>query len=741
MNTPVCIKFLRIPAGPAILLSLSMALMAQTIRIDATTPVNTIDPRTSVGAGVDQIPVAAIEHDLTPQALQPVLRAGWQPITYRQNTDLSVTAWHWNPVGTWSGPGDQGYFTGSADSAGFIRLSYGYALTHRGVTANDGTGPAGYSRITDGDTGTYWKSDPYLTSRYTHESDALHPQWVIVDLSRYQLIDTIRINWAQPYATKYVVQYWSQPGPAPDALHSPLLGVWATFPQGVIERGEGGVATLRLSELPVSTRFVRILMTQSSNTCDTHGCGDPRNCVGYAINEVYLGTTSKDGAFHDLVQHTPDPDQTATYCSSIDPWHTASSHVNKNEAQVGFDLFFRSGVTRGLPAMIPIAMLYDTPENAAAEIQYIENHKYPISYVEMGEEADGQFISPEDYGALYLQFAAALHKVDPKLKLGGPSFQGVNQDIGYWPDAEGRTSWFSRFLTYLKEHQAMDELSFFSFEHYPFIPCQITWANLYEEPGLIQHIIDVWHDDGLPRSVPYFITESNLSSSTGEPYQSVFGGLWLADYIGSFLTDGGSGVYYFHDLPLQLEMGCNNSVGTFGMFTLNPDYSVKQPLSQFFAAELINRAWLESQGDNQIFRASSDIQDGAGNTLVTAYVARHPDGTWSVMMVNKDQNNSHQVKIEFAGKSGEVRSFSGVVSESVFGGEQYHWHPLLRDFNAHLPVAMGNSPDLYYGGGNADPDGPIAHSELASGETVVLPAEAVVVLEGHLGPQNSGNQR
>jgi hypothetical protein len=50
-----------------------------------------------------------------------------------------------------------------------------------------------------------------------------------------------------------------------------------------------------------------------------------------------------------------------------------------------------SGITRGLPAMIPIAMLYSTPEDAAAEIAYIEARGYPISYVEMGEEADGHY--------------------------------------------------------------------------------------------------------------------------------------------------------------------------------------------------------------------------------------------------------------------------------------------------------------------------------------------------------------
>ena len=91
--------------------------------------------------------------------------------------------------------------------------------------------------------------------------------------------------------------------------------------------------------------------------------------------------------------------------------------------------------------MIPIAMLYGTPEDAAAQIAYLEKRGYPISYIEMGEEPDGQYMLPEDYGALYLQWATALHRVDPKLKLGGPIFEGVNKDIEVWPDAQGKTSW------------------------------------------------------------------------------------------------------------------------------------------------------------------------------------------------------------------------------------------------------------------------------------------------------------
>ena len=40
------------------------------------------------------------------------------------------------------------------------------------------------------------------------------------------------------------------------------------------------------------------------------------------------------------------------------------------------------------------------------------------------------------------------------LKLGGPSFQGVNKDIEVWPDANGKVSWTERFVDYLK-HSSM----------------------------------------------------------------------------------------------------------------------------------------------------------------------------------------------------------------------------------------------------------------------------------------------
>jgi hypothetical protein len=84
-------------------------------------------------------------------------------------------------------------------------------------------------------------------------------------------------------------------------------------------------------------------------------------------------------------------------------------------------------------------MLYSTPDDAAAEIANLERRHYPISYIEIGEEADGQHMLPEDYGALYLQFASAIHRLSRNVKLGGPSFEGVIKDVEVWPDAGGES--------------------------------------------------------------------------------------------------------------------------------------------------------------------------------------------------------------------------------------------------------------------------------------------------------------
>lgn len=640
-----------------------------TIRVDATHPIQSFDPDIALGTSIDILPQGVVDKIYTPVILQESLSAGWGPITYRQNTELQGAAWHWNPRGTWSDSAHQsGYFTGSATPGEFIRHSAGYPLPHRGNTEGDGHARSKYSRMTDGDPTTYWKSNPYLTSRFTGEDDSLHPQWVILDLGAAEKIDTVRIEWGNPYARNYLVQYWSG---QKDPLSNPTAGAWIAL--AIVSDGRGGVETLRFRTPPPPLRYLRIWMTQSSNTTGTHEPSDPRSSVGYALRELYAGTFSAGDEFVDLVKHSPDGGQTVVHASSVDPWHSAADLSPQAGDQTGMDLFYTSGITNHLPAMIPIALLYGTPEDAAAQIAYLKQRGYPISYVEMGEEPDGQKMLPEDYGALYLQFAAALHKVEPKLKLGGPVFEGVNKDIEVWPDSRGRVSWLGRFVDYLKEHGRLADLSFMSFEHYPFAPCDITWSDLYREPALTEGILNIWRADGIPANTPLINTESNLSWGLTQPMSDIFAALWLGDSVGSFLTFGGDIYYHSPVQPEPLRSGCRGW-STYGNFVADEKLNIGAHTSQYHASRIINLEWVKhGAGNHQLFSASTDLTDGASHVLITAYPVQLPDGQWSVMVINKDQSNSHRVRLVFEAGTGTQRSFFGAVRITTFGSEQYVW--------------------------------------------------------------------
>jgi len=694
--------------------------VAQTILVDATPShvVNTFSPPYALGTTVDRVPSNATDIFFSPDQLKQTLEAGWGVVSYRQNTELIVQAWHWNPKGTWSDPSGKGYFTGDSTPGEMIRHSYGYSLQHRGFTRNQGTEFDGYSRLDDGDLGTYWKSNPYLTKPFTGEDDAAHPQWVVIDLGAKRDVNAVRIVWAEPFARVYEVQFWTGDG---DAMDEPVSGAWQRFADGSVAGGKGGTATLQLASSPIRTKFVRILMTESSNTCDSHGPSDPRNCLGYAISEVYVGTLRAGGKFHDLLRHSPDQKQSLTYCSSVDPWHEPSDLYlapDRMESgdQPGLDLFFTSGITRGLSAVVPIAMLYGTPEDSAAQMTYLKKRGYPISHIEMGEEPDGQYMLPEDYGALYLQWATALHRVDPNFKLGGPVFTGVEEDIVVWPNAKGRTSWLGRFLDYLKSHGRLEDLAFMSFEHYPYDGCETPWANVYKEPQLIRHIMQVWRDDGLASGLPLFDTETNAHG--GEASVDIFGALWLADSFAGFLTAGGRATFYYHALAYSPpHPACKNSWGTYHMFMAGKDYRIRQRTSQFYAARMITQEWvLPQDAEHQLFTASSDLKDANGNLLVTAYPVLRPDGHWSVMIVNRDYDNPHSVRIVFRdGSAGVDRGFSGPVEILTFGKAQYQWHPGRRN-------------------GFADPDNPPVTQTVTANPAMVftLPPASLNIVRGHL---------
>ncbi len=191
------------------------------------------------------------------------------------------------------------------------------------------------------------------------------------------------------------------------------------------------------------------------------------------------------------------------------------------------------------------------------------------------------------------------------------------------------------------------------------------------------HIMEVWRQDGVPANVPLFITESNISWQSSEAFVDVWGALWLADYIGAFLSGGGDAVYYFHYLPLGIGRGHNGSMGTFDMFSADKDLKIIQPLSQYFASQLINLEWVQpGDGAHRVFPGGERRTRWRGARA--RYSVRGAAAGRAVVADGGEQGSGERVRdVGFRlTMRGRTRQdfLAGLISVTSFGKEQYQWH-------------------------------------------------------------------
>lgn len=691
---------------------------AYTITIDvAPGPAATFVPSVAFGGALDGLEHGGVAEAYTPHNLAAMEGAGLVPITYRLRTELGIEAWHWNPRGRWSDASHhRGYWTSDSSATEPIMMSYGYRLPRRGNTI-DQANDDGYSRLDDGDTTTFWKSNPYLDQRYTGESAALHPHWIVLDLRAVLPIDAIRIEWAAPYATSFVVQRWvpTDPDDAREMRDHPgeeniASGHWATFPRGS-STGHGGDQRLRLADRPIDTRLIRVLLDDGSHTA-LPGSTDPRDSLGVAIREVYAGTMRADGTLEDVVRHGRDKTaQTITYASSTDPWHRASD-LDPETEQPGFDRVYQSGITRGRPMLVPVGVLYDTPDNAAASLRFLRARRYPVAGIEMGEEPDGQGVVPADYAALYLVFADALHRVTPGIALGAAGFQDMVPYPSLWPDESMDRSWMRPVLNVLRAHDRIRDLGFFSFEHYPYDNvCTNVLSHIATAPLQFAAAVDSLRAQGVPRDIPWLITEYGYSAFAGQPEVEMSTAILDADIVGQFLLAGGRTAYLFGYRPASLMR--NEDCDSWGDNTIllaNANGQATQPVAAYYGTRLTTQVWAQpGDGAHALYRATANAPTVAGGPAITAYAAHRPDGRWAVMLLNKEPARSLTVRIRLHGDSGDA-PLAGPLELFQYSAAQYHWHPDREH-------------------GHADPDLPPAHRMLGARDTLIpLPPTSMTVV-------------
>jgi len=617
--------------------------------------IRSFDPKEAFGAGLDGHGEGDSATMLSPKSVRRMLSAGLGPVSVRLRTELGVEAWHWNPRGCWSDPDhSQGYWTsdGRPDPTHPVMESYGYRLPRRGNTLDEANDD-GYSRLVDGDTNSFWKSHPYLTKAYTGESDALHPQWVVLDFGKPVPINAMNILWGKPFATRFRIEYATQGrvyfGGHPGNILNP---VWRTFPHGEVTQGKGGEQFLKLSSRSIKARYLRIWMTEGSGTAPK-GSSDPRDAMGYAIREIMAGEAGPLD-FDDHVIHRPGKTQTLCYVSSTDPWHRACDRDPRTE-QPGIDRIAQCGITRGLPLMLAIPVLYDTAENGSALAAYAFRVGIPVSRLELGEEPDGQRVDPVDFAALYAQTARRIRSVNSKAVMGGPSF--VTLDADHADDQTYRFDkhwWVREFRRELRRQGQGDAFRFLSFEWYPFDDVEEKEsAQLARSRPMLEKTLSRYGSLGLP----LVIGEYNYSVFPCRQEVDLAGGLLNAEIAAQFLCGGGNALYYYGYEPNILE---ENS-GSWGnqLMLLNRNGSLT-PVATFHALRLLTQEWMDPRGGLHgvlpiSLRGKTDILEG--------WALSRPDHSRSLLLINKAE---HTVTVTVKGMRPR--------EACLYGTAQYRWH-------------------------------------------------------------------
>jgi hypothetical protein len=286
-------------------------------------------------------------------------------------------------------------------------------------------------------------------------------------------------------------------------------------------------------------------------------------------------------------------------------------------------------------------------------------------------------MTPEDYGALYVQWAAAIHRVDPRLRLGGPGFQTVLYGWQCWPDASGNTSWIGRFLAYLRGRGRMADYRFFSFEWDPFDQIGAPpGPQLALAPELLRNAMARVRREGLPADVPCIITEYGYSSSAGEPEVDLPGAILNAEIAAQFLTLGGKAAYLYGYEPNVLirESTTRDTWGNLALFLSNDRRMIRCRLPAYYGARLISERWAQpGAGVHALYRARSSILNRRADPIVTAYAVHRPDGRWATLLLNKDPTRAHRARILYEGPAGP-RGASGPAEIWQYGPDQYTWH-------------------------------------------------------------------
>lgn len=576
--------------------------------------------------------------------------------------------YHWNSTGSYNA---NKYWvpSGTTYTAGFQGCE-----VYRGTTSASYVFP---SNIDDGNAATTWMSNI--------DTDFPNHQWVYMDLTNSGTTaqaSSVSIIWGNPYASSFTVQYWSGSSGATPYSNA-TESSWTTTSSGIVV-GTGGTQVVTFAA--VNTRYIRVLMTASSN-----GAGG-----AYAIDELYVF----NGATQVSKNFATEANQSPMIVSSTDPASGNSSgsctgyNPNYYQTTPAGSTDFNSYMTmlnsmspKGIP-LITVNLGTGTASEAASWVHYANAvQHYGITYWQIGNETNGNWetggpMNANDYGRRFVEYYSAMQAEAASdgvpISILGPVPGSPNGSS----NAYDGNSYIQDFLLRLYNNpggSAITELGGLDFHWYPYTPTSFpaefsTPAQLANFPVTLSSWLGAV---GLGlTSVPIIMSEYNCNAGTPNATVQEANGLWLANWLGTFIT--GFGSTGFSNLWDVINGGNDHTTTTGGDLGYLDNSSPYQQHATYWAMQMMATDWA-IQGDSSTHQL---VNTGSSAATLVTFSDYRPDGVLSLMVINQDPANSYTTTINL---NGYVPSTT--ASLWTFNTTNYVWQTTTTPYNANPDTA------------------------------------------------------
>jgi hypothetical protein len=385
-------------------------------------------------------------------------------------------------------------------------------------------------------------------------------------------------------------------------------------------------------------------------TASSGGAGAP-----YAIAElsIFNGATQyvknanppdTQANQYNVTASSMDPTSSQT-CSSVSP----DQPLSPNYYTPSFDFnTYMTEVNSFSPKAIPLITVNvgtGTPSEAASWVHYANAVKgYGIHYWQIGNETNGNWetggpMNANDYGRRFIEYYNAMQAEASSdgvpITIVGPVSGSPNANS----NAYDGNSYIQDFLLRLQSGGALADLGGVDFHWYPGVTAFPAGFSTPAQLGNFPVTLGNWLSAvGLNlKNIPVLMSEYNCNANAAASDASVqeTNGLWLADWLGTFIA--GFGSTGFSNLWDVVNGGNDHTVAADGDLGYLDNSSPYQQHATYWAMQMMATDWAK-QGDsttNELVTTTSSA------TTLVSYADYRPDGILSLMVVNEDSTNSY----------------------------------------------------------------------------------------------------